>query len=316
MEERLSFTPTFALVHQRWRTFVVVAVAAIGLSAIFSGPAFLKPRYRSQAVVYPMHISTYSVESESDQLLQLLQSNAIRDSLVRRFGLAAHYGIDTTEAGGRALLNYLYNERVAIEKTRYESVDIRVTDEDPVLARDMVLAVVDQADQLARRLQRTNSAEMMKVVRFGLAATRQRMDSVEARLDQLRRGQGLLNYEVQAEEYTKGYMRALAANTGKAQRDEIGQRLKALEEHGGELQRLSLLNVELINDYNKQLLQERQLLVDLAKEFTYSDMVVYPEVPDKKVWPVRWLVVAITTASALLLCYVLLAIRANRAVKR
>lgn len=311
MEERLSFTPTLMLVRQRWRTFAVVALAAIVLSVVFSGPAFLKPRYRSQAVVYPMHISTYSVESESDQLLQLLQSNAIRDSLVKRFNLVAHYGIDTTEKGGRALLNYMYNERVAIEKTRYESVDIRVTDEDPVLARDMVLAVVEQADALARRLQRTNSAEMLKVVRIGLANTRQRMDSVEARLDQLRRGQGLLSYEVQAEEYTKGYMRALAGNTGKAQRDEIGERLKALEDHGGELQRLSAMNLELINDYNKQLLQERQVLVDLAKEFTYSDMVVYPEVPDKKIWPIRWLVVVVTTASALLLCYVLLAIRAH-----
>jgi uncharacterized protein involved in exopolysaccharide biosynthesis len=47
----------------------------------------------------------------------------------------------------------------------------------------------------------------------------------------------------------------------------------------------------------------------VSKELTYSNMVVYPEVPDRKSWPVRGVVVVITVAAALLLCYILLFLR-------
>jgi len=35
-------------------------------------------------------------------------------------------------------------------------------------------------------------------------------------------------------------------------------------------------------------------------------VIVYPEVSDKKVYPVRWLIVLLSTVSALLLCFLVL----------
>lgn len=314
MDDRLTFNRSFSLVRRHWRVFLLVGVAGCVLSAVFSGPRFIKPRYRSQAVVYPVNISTYSVETTTDQFLQLMESNSIRDSVVRKFGLAAHYGLDTTEAEGRAILHYIWKERVSIEKTRYESVDLQVTDEDPVMARDMVLEVLHQANVLARSIQRQNSAELMNVIRLDLVRTKQKMDSVEARLDELRQTNGLLDYPVQAEELTKGYMKAIAGNAGKAQKEEIAGMLKALEEHGGEFQRLSILNAQLVDDYSKKLAQERQVQLDLQKKLTYSDTVVHPEVPDKKVYPIRWLIVLASTFTTLLLCYILMFLRDQQTV--
>src|SRR5690606_42151105 len=100
--------------------------------------------------------------------------------------------MDPTRRRDRNALYHMYSERVKIEKTRYESVDIRVTDEDPVLAQDMVVEVLHQTDLLARRLQRANSKELLKIIRDGLASTQARMDSVENRLNQLRQSSGLL----------------------------------------------------------------------------------------------------------------------------
>lgn len=65
----------------------------------------------------------------------------------------------------------------------------------------------------------------------------------------------------------------------------------------------------LIDEFGRKQAEERQALMDVSKELTYTNMVVYPEVSDKKVYPVRWLIVLASTAMALLLCYILIFLR-------
>ncbi|MFZ1618874.1 MAG: hypothetical protein WAT41_16120 [Flavobacteriales bacterium] len=309
MAGRLHFDRTGSLLGRHWRTFLWVGVAGAVLSAIFSGPSFIPPRYRSQAVVYPVNLNSYSIETRADQLLQLLASNSIRDSVIARFGLAARYKVDTASAEGRAALRDMWNERVSIEKTRYESVDLEVTDEDPVAARDMVVEVLHQADLLARRLQRANTAELLTISSNTMAATGSQLDSVEARMNELRASNGLLDYDAQAKELTKGYVRAITDRGSAAQREEIRGMLKALEEKGGEFGRLAELTKVLQKQYGKQQAVVQQQTMDMGKVLSYTDVVVKPEVPDKKIYPVRWVLVLAGTLAALLLCYVLLMLR-------
>lgn len=312
MPERISFPGFTAVVRRRWMLFVGVAVIAAALGALFSGPTFMKPRFRSTAVVYPVNLNSYSIETRADQLLQLLESNSIRDSLVRKFGLVEHYGIDTAAKAGRAALFGLYKERVEIGKTRYESVEIDVTDEDPVLARDMVNEILRQVDLLNRRLMHGNAREVLTIIEQGLAVTRERSDSVNARLDALRSGDGLLDYKTQTEELTKAYMRLVTRGGTQAQKDQVLAMLKDLERKGGEFHSLSELNDLLIKNYSKQLADHQRVLVDVDKELSVTNVVVYPEVSDKKVYPVRWLVVVLSVVSALLLAYVLVFLRDQR----
>lgn len=312
MPEPLDFTPFATLVRRHARLFAAVGVGSAILAAVFSGPAFLTPRYLSRAVVYPVNLAPYSVESTSDQLLQLLQSNSIRDSVIARFDLVGHYGIDTTSIGWRHDLHALYGDRVVMGKTRYESVEIEVTDEDPAMARDIVLAVLHQGDLLARRLQRRNSREVLVIMRSALSATKQKIDSVEARLNALRSDNGMLEYESQAKELTKGYVQLITKNGSQAQRNELSALMRDMEEKGGEFRTLAALDKLLVKDYGKRLAEEQKILIDVNKELTYSNMVVYPEVPDRKDWPVRWVIAVIAVLSALLLCYVLLFLRERR----
>jgi hypothetical protein len=87
MSTELSFERFFDLLRRRWRTFALVALMAVILSSIFSGERFITPKYRSSAIVYPVNLAPYSTETRTDQLLQLLESNSIRDSLVKKFDL-------------------------------------------------------------------------------------------------------------------------------------------------------------------------------------------------------------------------------------
>lgn len=309
MATELSFEGSLGIVKARWRSFALVALVAVFVSAVLSAPFFIKPRYNSFAVVYPVNLNSYSTETRTEQLLQLLESNAIRDSIIARFDLVTAYDIDTSKVAGRFYLNKEYQERVTTRKTRQESVLIEVVDEDPVQARDMVREILRQTDLLARRLQREKSAELLEVTRRAMERERHKLDSVEHRMHQLRRDHGLLAYEGQTMEVTRGLMRMLAANSPAANREEARRLLDALAEHGGELRNLAELSNYFRGNYDRLLSDHQRILTDVTKELTYTDVLVEPEVNDKKVYPIRWLIVLVSTVSALLLAFILITLR-------
>lgn len=305
-DNALSFRYFLDLLRGYWKLFAVVGLAAIVLSAVLSGPTFIAPKYLSTATVYPVNLTSYSTETRTDQLLQLLGSNSIRDSLIARFDLATVYEADTTANGGYFLLYNEFNDRVEISKTRYESVMIEVVDEDPVRARDMVNAMLDQTNVLARRLQREKSNEVLRIAKRAMDHERHKLDSVEARLDTLRQGSGLLSYDQQAREVTKGYVKLLSQpGAGSAQKEQVLGLMKELESKGGEFRHLTDLSTLFRNNLDRLITEHERVVNDVTKELTYTNVVVYPEVSDKKVYPVRWLIVVIALASALGLCFLL-----------
>ena len=315
MDERLSFQRFWDTIGRHWKLFTGVALVAAAAGSFFSGRAFIKPRFKSSAIVYPVNLSSYSIESTSDQLLQLLESNSIRDSLVRIHRLAEHYKIDVTEPPGQFYLQAEYRDHVSISKTRYESVQIEIEDEDPRISQAMVTDLLGECDKLARRLQREKSGEVLRIAQREMDIVHRKLDSVEARLDTLRHSTGLLNYDAQTEEVTRGYMRMLnGGNSGG--RAEAKDLLRALGERGGEFRALT----ELANSYRAQFIEKQaaheRTLTDMSKELTYTNVVVYPERADKKVYPVRWLIVLASIASACFLCLVLIMLRDQRTANK
>jgi capsule polysaccharide export protein KpsE/RkpR len=268
------------VLRHRWKLFASVAFVAVVVSAILSG--FITPRYRSSAIVYPVNLSNYSIETRSDQLLQLLESNSIRDTLIKRFNLAKHYR---------------------------ESVQIEVTDESPDTAQKMVQEMLRQTDLLARRLQREKSAEVLAIAERTLKHTKTKLDSVEARLAVLRNTSGLLSYENQAREFSKAYAKLVAAGASQGQKDAVRNMMRELEEKGGEFRSLTSLSDIFRDEYSKVLTEYEHAVNDMTKELTYTNTVVYPEVPDKKIYPVRWLIVLVSLASSLFLCFLFVLIR-------
>ena len=68
------------LIWKRKLHFIVVGIIAIVLSAIFSGPTFIKPKFKSTARIYPTNnIAIFSEESETEQLLEIINSNDLKD---------------------------------------------------------------------------------------------------------------------------------------------------------------------------------------------------------------------------------------------
>lgn len=311
MSAEIDFTTFLTTIRRHARLFIIVGLVAAVLSTVLSSPGFMPPRYKSSATVYPVNLNSYSIETRTDQLLQLLESNSIRDSLILKFDLPTKYEIDTMGRGGYWALYNEFRERVEVSKTRLESVQIEVVDEDPVIARDLVLEMLKQVNLLARRLQREKSQEVLAIAERSLNHERHKLDEVERKLDVLRREKGLLSYEAQVKELTKGLVRAMAGGSA-AQREALQARLRDLEEKGGEFRELTELSNLFRQNYDRVLTEYEKVVNDVTKELTYTNVVVYPEVSDKKVYPVRWLIVSTATLAALFLCFVLLVWRDHR----
>ncbi len=309
----LSFKDLLGLALRRWRLLLLVAVCGAAIGAIISSPLVMKPRFRSTAIVYPANLNSYSVETRTDQLLQLLESNAVRDSVLLKFHLMEHWNIDTLKPTGRTLLHQEFMDRIDISKTRYESVQIEATDEDPITAKRIVDEMLKQVNLLARRLQREKSAELLTIAEHNIERARSKMDSAEAHLKSMRESQGLLVYESQTQELMRGYVRMLTrGGSTQAQKDEVRNMMRSLAQAGGEFRGLTDLADMYRQNYNQAQLDYEHAQVDMTKELTYTNVVISAEASDKKVWPVRWLVVLILTLSSALLALVVAAIVDHR----
>ena len=105
----------------------------------------MTPRYESHAIVFPKNLEPYSEESETEQMLQLLQFSEIKDTLVFKFDMYKRWGLKPDEPEYKYWLNLLYEERVRIAPTKYESIKIECQDETPHVAKEMVDAFVESS---------------------------------------------------------------------------------------------------------------------------------------------------------------------------
>lgn len=284
----------------RWK-FHLVILSGLGLllSIFFSGPMFIKPKFKSNAVIYPSNLISYGVETPTEQMLQLFQSNDIRTAIMRRFHLAAHYGIDTMASSYRYYLDKDFDDNVKVTKTEYEAVKIEVFDTDPVTARDMVLEMIRLFDLRTRDLHRQKSLEVVVIHREELRKKQQEIDSIGTLLKELKVKYGLLDYKSQAKEASREYYRSLAGK-GQPASDMVSS-IRNLEEKGHYFQELQEHLNGALGAYERIKVDYDAAVRDVEKKLTYTNVVIRPEVPDKKSYPVRWLIVVFSTVSTFVL---------------
>ncbi|MFL5762573.1 MAG: hypothetical protein ACJ77K_01445 [Bacteroidia bacterium] len=295
----------------KWKIhFGIMTLVAIVAAAVLSGEWFIKPKYRSFAIVYPSNITPYSEESTSEQMLQLFQSGDIRSALVRKFDLYKHYRIDSTDKLALAQMTAVYESNVEVNRTQFESIDINVLDEDPNMACAMVNEIINSMNLKARELQRDKTKEVEKVLRDQLASQKKDIDSIDNSLHELRVKYQLFDYDMQVKEVTKGYLKAL--NGGGKNLKEIDAMMRNLEEKGGEYYKLNKTMDVLLKSYSKTKVEYDNTQKDLTKELTYANVVTKPVPSYKKAYPVRWLIVLASVASANLFLFLLLIIIDSR----
>lgn len=293
----------------KWKKqLALILLLAVVVSAIGSSSLFIKPKYKSTAVAYPVNLLPYGEESTTEQLLQLLQSIAVRDSVLTKLNLAQHYEIDSSYPLGKSYLLAEWSENITIGKTDLESAEIKVLDTDPDTACLIVNEILNQANLLARNLQRKSTNELIVMYSKQLAKIKHEIDSMDALIKVLRTDYGIVEFDAQVKEVTRAYMKVAGSSNDpkKLENLEAVRVMRNFQEKGGDYLTLkNLINSEK-SFYFKKLEEYNMVRTDFTKELTYSNIVSKPIPATKKSYPVRWLIVLISSVSTLFFALIVL----------
>lgn len=318
----------FDLVLYLWaRRKLITGILIAGLVTGVIAAFWITPLYKSEVIMFPAVTNSVSKallneqstgrddilalgdEEDSEQLIQMLYSEKIRDRVTQRFNLMEVYEIDSASKHRNSELFEAYAEHIKYERTRFSSVRVEVLDPDPQRASDIANYIADQVDSVWTEMARERATKGFAVVE---RKVRELEDNIREMADSMRvlRELGVHDYHTQTERYNE-YMGAAIVKGDQRAIKEFEERFKVLAQYGGpyvtlqdrlfnETKRMSVLRMKM-----------EQAQADMDSDLPHKFVVNRAQPSDKKHSPVRWLVVAISLASALLLAILVLVIQAN-----
>ena len=286
----------------RWRKqFLIVFLVSFIGSMVFSLPVFIKPKYKSFAQVYPTNLQKYSDESATEQMLQMLESDIIRETICNEFKLDSIYDIEQDESHFKTLLYEEYADNVHFKKTKHESVEIEVFDTDPERAYAMVKAILERFNIEVKKIQDDKLIEAVRTIKEMMKIKKAEIDRLETQINKIRKDYGILDYSSQVKNLSKEYYRLIARgtkNSGKI--DRIKLELENLKLKGVEYERLSGMLRVARDSYNSLKLNFEAERNELQRTKEYIMNFVNPYKSDKKSYPVRWLIVLVSVGACML----------------
>jgi len=299
----------------KWKKhLIIVGILAVVFSAFFSSSIFITPKYKSTARIYPSkNIFVFSDESESEQLLEIINSQDIKLRVMDAFDLAKEYKISKEDPQYMTYMLAEFNDNVSFKKTEYETVEISVLDADPQRAAIMCDSIISFLDEKIRSIHRIKYQEVARISKIDLAIVSHQSDSVKEKLDNLRKEYKILDYDTQAKEITKGMVKVLAEqkkNTSGGK--ELEQWMKNLSEKGGEYVMLDKLQKSLVSQMDSLKKEYNQSMRGANKKIVYAQRVQNPIPADKKSYPVRSLIVLMSTLAALFVAMLVILLLENK----
>jgi uncharacterized protein involved in exopolysaccharide biosynthesis len=156
------------------KRIIIGSVACALLVYIVTSPWIIKPLYESEVIVYvPLTILSqqlnqqgigFASDREIDWYIQILKSNQLTDSLIKRYDLINYFKIDTSDLDSKNQIYRKIESRIIIDKTRYGSVSIRVRDNDAKRAADIANEIIVLGELIKRNLLFPNRQESMRYV--------------------------------------------------------------------------------------------------------------------------------------------------------
>lgn len=303
---------------------LIVLIAAALLAVFFSSSLFITPLYKSTAILYPTSsnsiskvlISTtfqskkdileFGESEQTEQMLQVLNSNRIRDKVIERYHLMEHYGIKSNSRYPYTRLNKLYDSRISFRRTEYNAVRITVLDSDPALAAQMANDIAELFDSTMNAMQKEVAIRAFNLVESEYNSLCEEMAVLEDSLNTLR-SLGVFDYESQVEMLSQ----QLAVELGKGNAQgvkNIQNYLDILAQYGGAYYAIS----ERLDHDRLQLslvkTKYEEAKVDATENVPHKFVVTSAFKAEHKSYPIRWMIVTITVLATFILIILLLSI--------
>jgi len=282
------------VLSKRAKLLLVLSVAAALIS--FALSFLLKEKFKSQAIVYPVNLYQNSEESNSEQLLQYLLSEDIKNQLAKEFNLYERYEIDTLSTkGGKALFNFMYQENFNVSPTLYESIEISVKDEDPAAAQQFNARLIELTNKLIQKNKVDIVKQYLNNAKNVLKSSDKELDSLNQRITEIK-----MKYNIVDEKNQGKYLSKELVKGGRLAED-VSKQSEGLKERGAELKILDGKIRSTLKSYVEMKKQYDKYLLDAQGNIDFILYVSKPSLPDKRCYPVRWVIVLVSSVSVLLL---------------
>ncbi len=299
-----------------WRkALLVTGLAAALLSILFSSSLFITPLYRSSVIMYPassnsiskallndnagakQDILEFGEDAQTEQMLQILNSNKIKDRVIRQFDLVSHYGIDSSSKYKNLRLYRKYESNINFKRTEFMAVKITVLDKDPQMAADIANTIAALLDSVKNDMQKERAIKGFRIVEREYLKLKTEIRTMEDSLTELRK-LGVHDYETQAEMINQ-QLAIEIANGNKRGIKALDDKLQILALYGGPYVSLR----DALEHEKKQLsfvkAKYEDAKIDAQETIPQKFVVENAYKSERKAYPVRWVIITVSTLSAL-----------------
>jgi capsular polysaccharide biosynthesis protein len=307
----------------KWRKslFIVTLIAAFG-SWFFSCPWFVTPKFKSTVILYPagtnsvskallaeqstkgQDLMSFGEDEQAEQLLQILNSNKIRDRIVQKFNLMAHYNIDTGYRFKNSKLYKEYEKNITFNRTEFMAVKITVLDKDPQMAADIANKIAELLDSTKNDMQHQRALKGFNIVQAEYKILQGEVNKIVDSLVSLGK-LGVNDVEYQSQVLNQ-QMAIAIMNDKRAAMAALQKKLDILGLYGGIY--LSLQDALKFKTEQLTLLQSKykEAKVDAEENLPQKFIVNDAYKAEEKSYPVRWLIVLVSAFSAFILAVIIL----------
>jgi uncharacterized protein involved in exopolysaccharide biosynthesis len=310
----------------KWRKLLLVVFTATIIISSFTA-LLIREKYKSTVILFPATTSSISkalltennfkqddvmqlgAEEEAEQMLQILNSDEIRTKICEKYNLMKHYKIDSSDKFKRTKLFEEFQSNINFKRTEYMSVKIEVLDQNPDTAAMIANDIAALHDSTKIRMQKQRALQALNIVRSEYllkdADVKKMTDSIRA-INRL----GVYDYESQSEVTSEQYAIAISKGDARAVKS-LEEKLKVLSEYGSAY--VSLRDNLFMQRKQLNLLKTKyeEAKVDVEQVIPQKFIVSNAYPAEKKSYPIRWLIVVVSTISALLITILLLLVIEN-----
>jgi uncharacterized protein involved in exopolysaccharide biosynthesis len=324
MEAKNSFDTLdiFVYLWKKRKSIIIVTILGAIISIIVS--LLLQNYYKAQTILFPSTFISPStsllhknVNQETDPLLlgdeddlekmiQMLQSDYITNRIIEKYNLIEHYGLKPDDPHLKTKLKKLYTGNITFKKTHYQAAVITVVDADPQYSANIANDIAELLDSLAFQMQKQKALDAYNIAYKAYIDEKNYLQILEDSLD-LYRQKGILDYYKEVERYGEAYAKGYANNTMTAKREKMFQaKFDTLKKYGGQVRFLTNIAKKVAVNVADLHINYTQAKQNLEAPYTRKYVISKAEVPDKKAFPKRSLIVIFSTFASFVFAIVMI----------
>ena len=295
------------------KVLIILGILAVVVSSIVS--LMMQEKFLSTVTLFPaksssitfsevitedQSVTKFGEEEEAEQMLQILESALVREKIIARFDLMKHYDIDTAGKLKYTELSETYSDNITFQRNNKGAVIINVLDHDKDTAALIANHISNLFDSTKNSIIHERALLEFEVKKMKLHKLQDEMNVLRDTMSKL------TTLGVVTNQAYQGLTLAMNSAKGDETRTRYEQKLEMTEKYGSVLQSFQV---------RAEFLSERMATMETSYEQSESDaqsnishkfVVELASPAEKKAYPIRWLIVAVSTFATVFFAIILL----------